>query len=115
MWIAATLNTAHPPANLVAEITLITARTAVPAATPAFGTRPAHCSAPHRRNARAVLKGDGGRRNPGRRAVEGEYMKQTSSRELFGYWTARRGTRSAPERGEIEPSAIRRALGDLFI
>ena len=42
-------------------------------------------------------------------------MKQTSSRELFGYWTARRGTRSAPERGEIEPSAIRRALGDVFV
>jgi len=42
-------------------------------------------------------------------------MKQTSSRELFGYWTARRGTRAAPERGEIEPSAIRRALGDVFI
>lgn len=42
-------------------------------------------------------------------------MKQASSRELFGYWTARRGTRPAPERGEIEPSAIRRALGDLFI
>jgi hypothetical protein len=42
-------------------------------------------------------------------------MKQASSRELFGYWTARRGTRSAPERGEIEPSAIRRALGDVFI
>lgn len=42
-------------------------------------------------------------------------MKQASSRELFGYWTARRGTRPAPERGEIEPSALRRALGDLFI
>lgn len=42
-------------------------------------------------------------------------MKQASSRELFGYWTARRGTRPAPERGEIEPSAIRRALGDVFI
>lgn len=42
-------------------------------------------------------------------------MKQASSRELFGYWAARRGTRSAPERGEIEPSAIRRALGDVFI
>ena len=42
-------------------------------------------------------------------------MKQASSRELFGYWTARRGTRAAPERGEIEPSAIRRALGDVFI
>ena len=42
-------------------------------------------------------------------------MKQISSRELFGYWTARRGTRAAPERGEIEPNAIRRALGDVFI
>jgi len=42
-------------------------------------------------------------------------MKQASSRELFGYWTAKRGTRPAPERGEIEPSAIRRALGDVFI
>jgi hypothetical protein len=42
-------------------------------------------------------------------------MKQASSRELFGYWTARRGSRAAPERGEIEPSAIRRALGDVFI
>ena len=42
-------------------------------------------------------------------------MKQASSRELFGYWAARRGKRAAPERGEIEPSAIRRALGDLFI
>ena len=42
-------------------------------------------------------------------------MKQASSRELFGYWTTRRGKRPAPERGEIEPSAIRRALGDVFI
>jgi len=42
-------------------------------------------------------------------------MKQASSRELFSYWTARRGKRAAPERGEIEPGAIRRALGDVFI
>jgi len=42
-------------------------------------------------------------------------MKQASSRELFGYWAARRGKRAAPERGEIETSAIRRALGDVFI
>jgi hypothetical protein len=42
-------------------------------------------------------------------------MKQASSRELFGYWAVRRGQRAAPERGEIEPSAIRRALGDVFI
>ena len=42
-------------------------------------------------------------------------MKQASSRELYGYWIARRGSRPAPERGEIEPSAIRKALGDVFI
>ncbi len=42
-------------------------------------------------------------------------MKHASSRELFGYWTTRRGLRAAPERGDIEPSAIRRALGDVFI
>jgi hypothetical protein len=42
-------------------------------------------------------------------------MKHASSRELFGYWTERRGTRPAPERSEIEPAAIRRALGDVFI
>jgi hypothetical protein len=42
-------------------------------------------------------------------------MKQASSRELYGYWIARRGKRPAPERGEIEPSAIRKSLGDVFI
>jgi hypothetical protein len=42
-------------------------------------------------------------------------MKHASSRELFAYWTARRGARPAPERSEIEPSAIRKALGDVFI
>ena len=42
-------------------------------------------------------------------------MKHASSRELFAYWTARRGSRPAPERSEIEPAAIRRALGDVFI
>jgi hypothetical protein len=42
-------------------------------------------------------------------------MKHASSRELFAYWTARRGVRPAPERSEIEPAAIRRALGDVFI
>jgi hypothetical protein len=42
-------------------------------------------------------------------------MKHTSTRELFDYWNARRGTRSAPERNEIEPGAIRRTLGDTFM
>lgn len=42
-------------------------------------------------------------------------MKHASSRELFNYWTARRGARALPERADIEPGAIRRALGDTFI
>jgi len=42
-------------------------------------------------------------------------MKHASIRELFDYWNARRGHRSAPERAEIEPNAIRRVLADTFI
>ncbi len=42
-------------------------------------------------------------------------MKHASIRELFDYWNARRGRRSAPERAEIEPGAIRRVLADTFI
>lgn len=42
-------------------------------------------------------------------------MKHSSSRELFAYWDRRRGARAAPERGDIEPGLIRKALGDVFI
>ncbi len=42
-------------------------------------------------------------------------MKHAASRELYSYWQERRGTRLAPERGEIEPGAIRGALSDAFI
>ncbi len=42
-------------------------------------------------------------------------MKHPSSRELFAHWTERRGPRPEPERGEIEPAAFRRSLGDAFI
>ena len=42
-------------------------------------------------------------------------MKHSSNRELFEYWNKRRGRRSAPERGEIEPGAIRHVLADTFI
>ncbi len=42
-------------------------------------------------------------------------MKHAASRELYAYWEKRRGSRPAPERSEIEPSAIRRALSDTFI
>jgi hypothetical protein len=42
-------------------------------------------------------------------------MKHAASRELYAYWEERRGRRVAPERAEIEPAAIRQALGDAFI
>jgi hypothetical protein len=42
-------------------------------------------------------------------------MKHSSIRELFDYWNERRGLRPAPERGDIEPGAIRRVLADTFI
>jgi len=42
-------------------------------------------------------------------------LKHAASRELYEYWDGRRGTRSAPERAEIEPGAIRQVLSDAFI
>ena len=42
-------------------------------------------------------------------------MKHAASRELYAYWEQRRGSRAAPERAEIEPGAIRRALSDAFV
>jgi hypothetical protein len=42
-------------------------------------------------------------------------MKHPVNRELFGYWNERRGERLAPERGDIEPAAIRKVLGDTFV
>ena len=42
-------------------------------------------------------------------------MKHPSNRELFDYWNERRGERLAPERADIEPSAIRHVLGDTFV
>jgi hypothetical protein len=42
-------------------------------------------------------------------------MKHQSTRAVFEYWNKLRGTRAAPERGEIEPSKIRLALGDTFM
>jgi hypothetical protein len=42
-------------------------------------------------------------------------MKHESTRTVFDYWTERRGERPAPERSEIDPAAIRHALGDTFM
>jgi hypothetical protein len=41
-------------------------------------------------------------------------MKTSANRDLFAYWSKMRGNRLAPERGDIEPDAIRHMLGDSF-
>ena len=42
-------------------------------------------------------------------------VKLAASRELHSYWNLLRGGRSAPERSEIDPGAIRGVLADTFI
>ena len=42
-------------------------------------------------------------------------MKHAASRAMFEHWNERRGTRFAPERGEIEPGRIRKILADSII
>lgn len=39
-------------------------------------------------------------------------MKHISSQAVYAYWNEKRGSRPAPERGDIDPADIRRALGD---
>lgn len=42
-------------------------------------------------------------------------MKHATTRELFDYWNRMRGGERAPLRSAIEPSDIRRILGEMFI
>jgi hypothetical protein len=42
-------------------------------------------------------------------------MKHPSNREFFAYWDEKRGEARAPDRGEIEPGAVRELLGDIFV
>jgi len=42
-------------------------------------------------------------------------MKHPTTRQLYAYWTQRRGVRAAPDRGDIEPAAIRTLLSDSFV
>jgi hypothetical protein len=63
---------------------------------------------------KAVPDGDTGGGERGDKGTGG-VMKHSSSRQLFDYWNHRRGNRPAPERGEIEPAAIRGVLADTFI
>ena len=42
-------------------------------------------------------------------------MKLAVTMELYAYWRALRGARSAPERNDIDPGAIRSILADTFV
>lgn len=42
-------------------------------------------------------------------------MRQSVTKELYGYWNRLRGARAAPDRCEIDPAQIRHALADAFI
>jgi len=42
-------------------------------------------------------------------------MKHPSSRQFFTYWNDKRADARAPDRSEIEPSAVRELLGDIFV
>ncbi len=42
-------------------------------------------------------------------------MKHVSTRAVYEYWNRQRQNRPAPERGDIDPAAIRYALGDTFM
>lgn len=42
-------------------------------------------------------------------------MRQKAINDLFRYWNELRGERAAPERNEIDPSAIRHLLADSFM
>src|SRR6188474_1899724 len=72
------------------------------------------CSVP-RRNAHAPQSCPGRGHSDAQKRNRGHKMKHPSNRELFDYWNERRGERLAPERADIEPSAIRHILGDTFV
>jgi hypothetical protein len=42
-------------------------------------------------------------------------VKLAVTMELYGYWNRLRGARSAPERGDVDPGAIRGVLADTFV
>jgi hypothetical protein len=42
-------------------------------------------------------------------------MKHAASRALHAYWDLLRNGRAAPERGDLDPRALRKVLGDVFL
>jgi len=42
-------------------------------------------------------------------------MRQSVTKDLYAYWSNLKGARSAPDRSDIDPAAIRHVLADTFI
>jgi hypothetical protein len=42
-------------------------------------------------------------------------MRHASSRALYDYWNTLRGTRTAPQRSDVDPAAIRHILADTIV
>jgi hypothetical protein len=42
-------------------------------------------------------------------------MRHPLTQELYDYWNGRRGAEAMPERGDIDPAAIRRILANSFV
>ena len=52
---------------------------------------------------------------PGEQVTGQDSMKHPSSRAFYAYWEKMRGNAPAPDRSDIEPSAVRELLGDIFV
>jgi hypothetical protein len=109
----ATVPAAARRANGNARLTLTPGLPAFRASPRSPGTPRAASDAPCSLGGTHVPIGD----SPGahQTVAKGLSMKHSASRDLFAHWNERRGARPLPERGEIEPAAIRAALGDTFI
>jgi len=62
--------------------------------------------------AASPIRGPAGRNHCG---GGGTVMKHRSTRELFAHWSAQCGDHHAPRHDDIQPAAMRAALGDVFI
>jgi hypothetical protein len=49
------------------------------------------------------------------RVAENSKVKLAATIELYAYWNRLRGARSAPERNDVDPGAIRGVLADTFV
>jgi len=115
VWNPSELMQADRRGNRLAEVTLMPERLLPVRPSCGPGTRPAPRTLPAAAARAGVPIEDAPTPRCAMAGQRERNMKHPSNRELFAYWNERRGTRPAPERADIEPSAIRRVLGDTFV